>query len=59
MFKDERYAREKRVRNCFKYWSWIVKLNAFWTQWRKNMKKKVVVDIIYVLFDMGRVKRIW
>ena len=23
MFKDERYAREKRVRNCFKYWSWI------------------------------------
>ena len=22
MFKDERYAREKRVRNCFKYWSW-------------------------------------
>ena len=23
MFKDERCAREKRVRNCFKYWSWI------------------------------------
>ena len=23
IFKDERYAREKRVRNCFKYWSWI------------------------------------
>ena len=23
MFKDERYAREKRVRYCFRYWSWI------------------------------------
>ena len=37
----------------------MVKLNVFWTQWRKNMKKKVVVDKIYVQFDMGRVKRIW
>ena len=37
----------------------MVNLNAFWTQWRKNMKKKEVVDVIYVQFDMGRVKRIW
>ena len=37
----------------------MVKLNAFRTQWRKNMKRKVIVDVIYVQFDMGRVKRIW
>ena len=37
----------------------MVKLNAFWTQWRKNMKKKEVVDIIYVQIDMDRVKRTW
>ena len=37
----------------------MVKLDAFWTQWCKNMKKKEAVDIIYVQFDMGRVKRIW
>ena len=37
----------------------MVKLNAFWTQWRKNMKKKEVVDIFYVQFDVGRVKRSW
>ena len=37
----------------------MVKLNAFWTQWRKNMKTKVVVDVIYVQVDIGRVKRIW
>ena len=37
----------------------MVNLNAFWTQWRKKMKKKEVVDIIYVQFDMDRVKRIW
>ena len=29
----------------------MVKLNAFRTQWRKNMKRKVVVDVIYVQFD--------
>ena len=37
----------------------MVKLNAFRTQWHKNMKRKVVFDVIYVQFDMGRVKRIW
>ena len=37
----------------------MVKLNAFRTQWRKTMNRKVVVDAIYVQFDMGRVKRIW
>ena len=30
----------------------MVKLNGFRTQWRKNMKMKVVVDVIYVHFDM-------
>ena len=29
----------------------MVKLNAFWTQWRKNMKMKVVVAVIYVQVD--------
>ena len=29
----------------------MVKLNAFRTQWHKNMKRKVVVDVIYVQFD--------
>ena len=35
----------------------MVKLNAFRTQWHKNMKRKVVVDVIYVQFDMGRIIR--
>ena len=26
----------------------MVKLNAIWIQWRKNMKTKVVVDVTYV-----------
>ena len=26
-------------------------MNGFRTQWRKNMKRKVVVDVIYVHFD--------
>ena len=37
----------------------MAKLNAFLKRWRKNMKKRVVIDVIYVQFDMGRVKRIW
>ena len=36
----------------------MLKLNTFRTQWRKKMKREVVVDVIYAQFDMGRVKRI-
>ena len=43
IFKDERYAREKRVRNCFRYWSWTEQ------RWKENnlcLIKKMRVFIL-------------